>query len=97
MSSYQLATRFGRNSNVIRANAPLTDDQIRFVAPSVYAHEQHSSRSERYSYIPTNTILDSLREQGFQPFMACQSRTRNCNGSRLKSVGLAFNAILGSN
>jgi len=79
MSTYQLATRFGRNSNVIRANAPLTDDQIRFVAPSVYAHEQHSSRSERYSYIPTNTILDSLREQGFQPFMACQSRTRNAD------------------
>jgi hypothetical protein len=72
-----LSTRFACNSHVIRSNSPLTDEQIRFVAPSVYASEQHSSRSDRYSYIPTNVILDGLREQGFQPFMACQTRTRN--------------------
>jgi hypothetical protein len=72
-----LSTHFAHNSHVIRSNSPLTDEQIRFVAPSVYASEQHSSRSDRYSYIPTNVILDGLREQGFQPFMACQTRTRN--------------------
>ena len=77
--SYRLAARFGRNSNVIRSNSPLTDEQIRFVAPSVYASEQHSSRSDRYAYIPTNVILDGLREQGFQPFMATQTRTRNAD------------------
>jgi hypothetical protein len=48
-----LSTRFACNSHVIRSNSPLTDEQIRFVAPSVYASEQHSSRSDRYSYIPT--------------------------------------------
>jgi hypothetical protein len=73
----KLSTRFARNSNVIRSSSPLTDEQIRFVAPSVYASEQHSSRSDRYAYIPTNVILDGLREHGFQPFMATQARTRN--------------------
>ncbi|WP_237578192.1 DUF932 domain-containing protein, partial [Klebsiella pneumoniae] len=35
------------------------------------------SRSDRYTYIPTITLLDKLREEGFQPFFACQSRVRD--------------------
>lgn len=72
----RLATRFGRNVNVIRSNNPLTDDQIRFVAPSVFAEEKHSSRSGRYAYIPTSAVLKGLRDNGFMPFMAAQSRVR---------------------
>ena len=34
------------------ANHPLSDDQIRTVAPSIFADTPHESRSERYSYIP---------------------------------------------
>ena len=34
------------------------------------------SRSERYSYIPTATVLQELRGEGFQPFMVCQTRVR---------------------
>jgi hypothetical protein len=71
------ATRFGRNVNILRSNNPLTDDQIRFVAPSVFAEAQHSSRSARYTYIPTSSILAGLRDNGFMPFMAAQARTRN--------------------
>lgn len=70
------ATRFGRNVNILRSNSPLTDDQIRFVAPSVFAEAQHSSRSARYTYIPTSSILAGLRDNGFMPFMAAQAGTR---------------------
>lgn len=40
---------------------PLSDEQIRTVAPSIFAQAPHGSRSERYSYIPTATVLAELR------------------------------------
>ena len=73
----QLASRFGRNSSSYRSASPLSDDQLRTVAPSISAEAAHESRSERYTYIPTSTVLDGLRKEGFAPFMVCQTRVRN--------------------
>jgi hypothetical protein len=72
----QLASRF-RNAQGLRADHPLADDQIRAVAPSIFADAAHSSRSARYTYIPTSDVLAGLRREGFQPFMVCQTRVRN--------------------
>ena len=72
-----LATRFASRSPVLRADRPLSDDQIRAVAPSIFADAPHGSRSERYAYIPTATVLTKLRQAGFEPFMVCQTRVRN--------------------
>lgn len=72
----QLATRFGRGSTALRARDPLTDDQMRRVAPSIFAAEAHESRSHRYTFIPTIDVLNALRKEGFQPFMVTQARTR---------------------
>jgi len=72
----QLATRFASRSPVLRSEHPLSDDQIRAVAPSIFAEAPHESRSERYSYIPTASVLQELRGEGFQPFMVCQTRVR---------------------
>ncbi|RYD95892.1 MAG: DUF945 domain-containing protein [Sphingobacteriales bacterium] len=66
-----------RNPNSLRSHEPLTNDQIRTVAPSIFADEAHESRSSRYVYIPTINVLDKLREEGFQPFMVCQTRVRD--------------------
>lgn len=73
----ELATRFGKNHTSIRSQNPLDNDEIRAVAPSIFAAEKHDSRSERYTYIPTIEVLDGLRREGFQPFMACQARCRD--------------------
>lgn len=73
----QLASRFANRSPVLRSDHPLSDDQIRTVAPSIYAENPHESRSERYSYIPTAAVLTELRKEGFQPFMVCQTRVRH--------------------
>lgn len=73
----QLASRFASRSPVLRSEHPLSDDQIRRVAPSIYAESKHDSRSERYSYIPTAAVLTKLRAEGFQPFMVCQTRVRD--------------------
>lgn len=72
----QLASRFAHHSPVLRSDHPLSDDQIRTVAPSIFADNPHESRSERYSYIPTAAVLTELRKEGFQPFMVCQTRVR---------------------
>lgn len=70
-----LAARMG-NAVQYRQSSPLSDDQIRHVAPSVFAQEAHASRSERYTYIPTIDVLNGLRKEGFEPFMVSQGRSR---------------------
>jgi len=73
----QLLSRFCQRSPVLRSDHPLSDDQIRTVAPSIFAETPHESRSQRYSYIPTAAVLAELRKEGFQPFMVCQTRVRH--------------------
>ncbi|MGU1062142.1 DUF932 domain-containing protein [Pseudomonas aeruginosa] len=73
----QLASRFAPCSPILRSDHPLSDDQIRAVAPSIFAETPHASRSERYSYIPTAAVLAELRSEGFLPFMVCQTRVRH--------------------
>ncbi|VWD64077.1 F plasmid gene 32-like protein [Burkholderia lata] len=73
----QLASSFHYSAPMLRANSPLLDDQIRRVAPSIFADGKHESRSERYTYIPTIDVLRGLRNEGFQPFMICQTRVRD--------------------
>ncbi|EPG8535319.1 hypothetical protein ORO10_004279 [Klebsiella aerogenes] len=53
----QLASRFASRSPSLRSDYPLSDDQIRRVAPSIFADAPHESRSERYAYIPTAAVL----------------------------------------
>lgn len=54
----------------------LTNDQIARLAPSVLAEGAHESRSDRYTYIPTITVIEALRGEGFGVFAATQSRSR---------------------
>ena len=72
-----LASRFASRSPVLRSDSPLSDDQIHRVAPSIFAEAPHESRSQRYAYIPTATVLTELRKEGFQPFKVTQTRTRH--------------------
>ncbi|MDY4335698.1 DUF932 domain-containing protein [Pectobacterium brasiliense] len=72
----RLASRFGA-ANVIRRDRPLTHDELFRVVPSVFSEDKHASRSERYTCIPTITLLDNLQREGFQPFFACQTRVRD--------------------
>lgn len=72
----RLASRFGR-INQIRRDRPLTHEELMQVVPSVFSEDRHESRSDRYAYIPTITLLENLQREGFQPFFACQSRVRD--------------------
>lgn len=72
----RLTSRFGC-VNLIRRDCPLTHEELMQYTPSVFGEDRHESRSDRYSYIPTITLLDNLRREGFEPFFACQSRVRD--------------------
>jgi hypothetical protein len=56
---------------------PMTDDQLRKVAPSIFAPAAHDSRSDRYTYIPTIDVLRKLADEGYVPFDATQTKPRD--------------------
>lgn len=72
----KLASRFGR-VNQVRRDRPLTREELMHYVPSVFSENKHESRSDRYTWIPTITILDNLQREGFEPFFACQTRVRD--------------------
>lgn len=67
---------FTYGSPANRKQEPLTLDQIARYAPSALATAPHSSRSDRYTYIPTMNIIEGMMREGFQPFKASQSISR---------------------
>ncbi|HCX3936678.1 TPA: DUF945 domain-containing protein [Escherichia coli] len=73
----RLASRFGYAANQIRRDRPLTHEELIRHVPSIFGEDRHISRSERYAYIPTITVLENLQREGFQPFFACQTRVRD--------------------
>ncbi len=72
----KLASRFG-HINQIRRDRPLTREELMQHVPSVFGEDKHASRSEKYTFIPTITLLENLQREGFEPFFACQSRVRD--------------------
>lgn len=54
----------------------MTEDEIRAVAPSVFAVTAHESRSERFAPIPTIDVLRALSREGFEVVGARQAVTR---------------------
>ncbi len=68
---------FARRSMSRASTSPLTDEQLRRFVPSAFAEQAHESRSERFAVIPTSRVIDAMRAEGFQPYSAKQSRTRD--------------------
>lgn len=55
---------------------PLTDADLRRMAPSIFAEHAHESRSDKFTYIPTFDLIEAMRGEGFQPFSVVQGRSR---------------------
>jgi hypothetical protein len=78
-----LATTFNKRlaSETSSTDHPLTDAEMKAVAPSIFAPGKAASRSERYTYIPTIEVLNGLRREGFEAFYAIQAKSRRPDGS----------------
>jgi hypothetical protein len=57
----------------------LSQDEMRRVAPSIFAAQPHASRSERFRAIPTIEVLRGLEKEGFLPVGARQSGSRDAS------------------
>jgi hypothetical protein len=54
----------------------LDDDQLRRLVPSVFAPAPWGGMSGRYRMVPTIEVVGMLRDRGFWPVRAEQSRAR---------------------
>lgn len=66
----------GSQQSTYRSATALSNDFIGHYAPSVMASEAHHSRGEKYSFIPTIQVIDSLRAEGFEPYEIRQTKVR---------------------
>jgi hypothetical protein len=55
---------------------PLTLDQIRHAAPSVFAEQPWEAMSAKYRFFPTSEVVAGLMDNGFLPVRAQQSNSR---------------------
>lgn len=56
---------------------PMTDEQLRTVAPSIFSEAPIEGVTDRYAFVPTHSILDTFRDAGYYPIMASESKVRN--------------------
>lgn len=55
----------------------LDEAQLRAFAPTIYAEGAHDSRSKRYAYIPTSSVLAGLKAEGFVVTTATRALVRD--------------------
>lgn len=65
-----------KSPRILRTGNPLTLEGIRQVCPAVFATEPHSSRGDRYRYVPTIQPLEQLLDNGWGVYEASQQRSR---------------------
>ena len=71
----QINRTYGQTARFDTGRA-LTEDELRKLAPSVFAVDAHSSRSERFAPIPTIEVLRGLAKEGFHAVGAKQAVAR---------------------
>ena len=55
---------------------PMTESEIREVAPSVYAEEPSGHVSEKYTFIPTTQVIEDMENLGWKVYSAEQRTAR---------------------
>ena len=56
---------------------PLTTEQLKTLAPSIFTTEPYHKVSERYTYISTEKILTIMRQHGWLPVDAFENKVRS--------------------
>jgi len=85
--------RFGRGGSSAQSREPMTLDQIRDVAPSVFAETRHSSRSQRFSYIPTSAVVEHLMQRDFGVFSVTQGGSKDSEKRSFTKHALRFRQL----
>jgi Domain of unknown function (DUF932) len=67
---------FTAGATANRQTLALSNETLRRQAPSVFAATPWGAMKERYKFIPTIEVVEMLRDKGFLPVRAEQSRSR---------------------
>jgi Domain of unknown function (DUF932) len=59
-----------------RGAVALSDEELRHCAPSIFASQPIDTVSNRYSFLPTSSILREMRQNGWVPVRAEQQNVR---------------------
>lgn len=62
------------NTNQIK---PMSDEELLKAAPSIFSETPISGVSDRYTFVPTYSLLDTFRDSGYYPIMASESKVRD--------------------
>jgi hypothetical protein len=68
----------------------LTDESISKIASAVFAQVPHARVSERYTFVPTSHVVDLLKDEGWEPVKAVQTRIRDVSRSGYQRHMLRF-------
>jgi hypothetical protein len=78
------------NYNMNTNRQVLTMDQIRLRAPSVFATAPHESASDRYRFIPTYEMLETLTKEGWECVQAGEHNVRKMSKKGFQKHMLRF-------
>ena len=56
--------------------AEITDTELMANAPSIFAQQAMHGVSDRYTFLPTARIVEAMRQEGWKPIEARESRPR---------------------
>ena len=73
-----------------RDNSPLDRNQVRRVAPSVFADREDDSRSKKYRFVSSDSLLDQMEEAGFLVVGAQEQRARKPDGTPTRKHLIRF-------
>ena len=73
-----------------RDNSPLDRNQVRRVAPSVFADREDDSRSKKYRFVSSDSLLDQMEEAGFLVVGAQEQCTRKPDGTPTRKHLIRF-------
>jgi hypothetical protein len=59
-----------------RGTVAISDEELQCLAPSIFASQPIEGVSDRYSFLPTSSILKGMRENGWVPVRAEQQSVR---------------------
>ena len=63
--------------NFMSYREPLNINSLVSSCPAVFADEKDTTRSSRYNFISTKTMIESMMNKGFYPYQISQAKTRS--------------------
>lgn len=72
---------------------PLTNEELRQQAPSIFSDTAIEGVSNRYAFVPTHSVLNTFREAGYYPIMASESKVRNTENQGYQKHIVQFRSL----